>query len=81
MGRDDIGRLVPGLAADFIAYDLNRIEFAGALRDPVAAVVMCTPVTVDHSWVGGRRIVEDRQLITVPLPPLITEHNRLAALL
>jgi cytosine/adenosine deaminase-related metal-dependent hydrolase len=81
LGRDDIGRLVPGLAADFIAYDLNRIEFAGALRDPVAAVVMCAPVTVDHSWVGGRRIVEDRQLITVPLPPLITEHNRLAALL
>jgi len=81
LGRDDIGRLVPGLAADFIAYDLNRIEFAGALRDPVAAVVMCAPVTVDHSWVGGRRIVEDRQLITVPLPPLIMEHNRLAALL
>ena len=81
LGRYDIGRLVPGLAADFIAYDLNRIEFAGALRDPVAAVVMCAPVTVDHSWVGGRRIVEDRQLITVPLPPLIMEHNRLAALL
>jgi cytosine/adenosine deaminase-related metal-dependent hydrolase len=81
LGRVDIGRLVSGLAADFIAYDLNRIEFAGALRDPVAAVVMCAPVTVDHSWVGGRRIVEDRQLITVPLPPLITEHNRLAALL
>lgn len=81
LGRDDIGRLVPGLAADLIAYDLNRVEFAGALRDPVAAVVMCAPVTVDHSWVGGRRIVEDGQLVTVPLPPLVSEHNRLAALL
>ena len=81
LGRDDIGRLAPGVAADFIAYDLNRIEFAGALRDPVAAVVMCAPVTVDQSWVHGRRVVEDRQLASVPLPPLIEEHNRLAALL
>ena len=65
LGRDDIGRLAPGMCADFIAYDLNRVEFAGALHDPVAAVVMCAPVTVDHSWVGGRKIVEGGQLIGV----------------
>jgi cytosine/adenosine deaminase-related metal-dependent hydrolase len=81
LGRDDIGRLAPGLAADFVAYDLNRIEFAGALHDPVAAVVMCAPVTVDHSWVGGRRVVEDRRLANLDLPPLLEEHNGLAALL
>jgi cytosine/adenosine deaminase-related metal-dependent hydrolase len=79
LGRDDIGRLSPGLAADFVAYDLNRIEFAGALHDPVAAVVMCAPVTVDHSWVGGRRVVQDRHLTNLDLPPLLEEHNGLAA--
>ena len=79
LGRDDIGRLSPGLAADFVAYDLNRIEFAGALHDPVAAVVMCAPVTVDHSWVGGRRVVHDRHLTNLDLPPLLEEHNGLAA--
>jgi len=81
LGRDDIGRLAPGLAADFVAYDLNRIQFAGALHDPVAAVVMCAPVTVDHSWVGGRRVVENRRLANLDLPPLLEEHNGLAALL
>jgi cytosine/adenosine deaminase-related metal-dependent hydrolase len=79
LGRDDIGRLAPGLAADFVAYDLNRIEFAGALHDPVAAVVMCAPVTVDHSWVGGRRVVQDRRLVGLDLEALVEEHNRLAA--
>jgi cytosine/adenosine deaminase-related metal-dependent hydrolase len=66
------------MAADLIAYDLNRVEFAGAIHDPVAAVVMCSPVTVDHSWVGGRRVVEDRRMVDVDVVSLVNEHNRLA---
>jgi cytosine/adenosine deaminase-related metal-dependent hydrolase len=69
------------MAADFVAYDLNRIEFAGALHDPVAAVVMCAPVGVDHSWVAGRRVVENGELVGVDLAGLVREHNRLAATL
>lgn len=81
LGRDDIGRLAPGMAADFIAIDSDRLEFAGAGHDPVAAVVMCSPVGVDHSWVGGRRVVEDRQLVGVDIGSLVAEHNRLASAL
>jgi hypothetical protein len=36
-------------------------------------------VTVDHSWVGGRRVVEDRQLVGIDVADLVREHNRLAA--
>jgi 8-oxoguanine deaminase len=81
LGRDDIGRLTAGMCADFIAYDLNRVDFAGALHDPVAAVVMCAPVTVDHSWVGGRRVVEGGRLVGLDTHDLIREHNQLAATL
>jgi cytosine/adenosine deaminase-related metal-dependent hydrolase len=81
LGRDDIGMLAPGRGADLIAYDLDRIEFAGARHDPVAAVVMCAPVTVDHSWVHGRRVVEDGHLVGLDLVDLVSEHNRLAATL
>ncbi len=81
LGRSDIGRLAPGMAADLIAYDLNRVEFAGALHDPVAALVMCSPVTVDHSWVGGRRVVEDRRVVGLDARAMVEEHNRLAATL
>ena len=79
LGRDDIGALTPGRAADFVAIDLNRVEFAGALHDPVAALVMCAPVTVDHSWVGGRPLVADGRVVGVDLEALIRRHNFLAA--
>jgi cytosine/adenosine deaminase-related metal-dependent hydrolase len=78
LGRDDIGRLAPGMAADFIAIDLDRLEFAGAGHDPVAAVVMCAPTRVDHSWVGGRRVVAAGQLVGVDVDALVVEHNRLS---
>jgi cytosine/adenosine deaminase-related metal-dependent hydrolase len=81
LGREDIGVLAPGRCADLIAYDLDRVEFAGARHDPVAAVVMCAPVTVDHSWVGGRRVVENGHLVSLDLAALVSEHNRLAATL
>jgi len=81
LGRTDIGRLASGMAADLIAYDLNRVEFAGALHDPVAAVVMCSPVTVDHSWVAGTRVVENGRMVGVDVRSLIEEHNSLAGAL
>lgn len=79
LGRDDVGRLTPGMAADVIAIELDRVELAGARHDPVAAVVMCAPVRVDHSWVGGRPVVRHGVLDGVDLPALVAEHNRLAA--
>jgi cytosine/adenosine deaminase-related metal-dependent hydrolase len=81
LGRDDIGRLIPGMAADMIAYDLNRIEFAGALHDPVAAIVMCAPVGVDQSWVGGNQLVADGRMVGIDLGDLVREHNLLAGAL
>ena len=79
LGRSDIGRLAPGKYADFVAIDLNRVEFAGALHDPVAAVVMCSPARVDHSWVGAKPLVSEGQVVGVEENALVREHNRLAA--
>jgi len=42
LGRDDIGALAPGMAADIVAFDLSALAYAGAaLHDPVAALVFC----------------------------------------
>ncbi len=78
LGREDVGYLAPGMAADFIALDLDRLDFAGALHDPVAAVVLCQVPQVAYSFINGRRVVDQGHLTTVDLPKLIERHRQLA---
>ncbi len=78
LGRHDIGTLVNGKCADFFAINLNRLEFAGALHDPVSAVVFCQPVRVDYTVVGGRMIVKEGCLVTLDEHKLIDRHNKAA---
>ncbi|HQA68407.1 MAG TPA: 8-oxoguanine deaminase [Aggregatilineales bacterium] len=76
--RDDIGALAPGMSADLIAIDLNRVEYAGALHDPVAATVLCAPLGVDFSMINGRVVVKEGQLTTIDLGPVIERHNQIS---
>lgn len=78
LGRTDIGALKPGMAADFIAYNLNRIEFAGAWHDPVAALLFCTSANVAYSVINGRVVVREGRLTTLELEPVIERHNAIA---
>ncbi len=79
LNRTDIGSLEPGKCADFFTLDLNQIAYAGGLADPVAAVVFCAPTRARHTVVGGRMIVEDGEIVTLDMAPVVTEHNRNAA--
>ncbi len=79
LGRDDIGALAPGMAADVVTVPLDEIGMAGALHDPVAALMLCQVPRVRHSVVNGRVVVRDGRLTTLELPLLIERHNALAA--
>lgn len=79
LGRQDIGSLEVGKCADFIAIDLNRLEYAGALHDPVAALVFCQPGNVDLNVVHGKIVVQDQHLVNIDLPELVAKHNRAAS--
>jgi len=79
LGRDDVGSLEPGKGADFIAISLDRLEYSGALHDPVAAVVFAAPAHVDYNYVHGRPVVRNGELVGVELPRLIEQHNAAAA--
>jgi len=79
LGRDDIGALAPGMAADFIAINLDRPQFAGALHDPVAAVIFCQANAVDYSFINGNKVVDQGRLVPVDLPRLIEKTNAIAA--
>jgi cytosine/adenosine deaminase-related metal-dependent hydrolase len=78
LGRDDIGSLAPGKCADFIAVNLNRLPYSGALHDPVAALLFCNPATVDWSVINGRLIVEGGRLTTIDLEPHLRRHNEIS---
>jgi 8-oxoguanine deaminase len=78
LGRTDIGSLEPGKCADFFAVDLNKIDYAGAWHDPVAAIVFCAPGRADYTVVGGNFVVKNGQMVTVNVPELVSEHNHLA---
>jgi len=78
LGREDIGALAPGMAADLIGVRLDRLAFAGAQADPLAALLFCTPPAVDLSVINGRVVVQDGQLLGVDLPAIITRHNEIA---
>ncbi|WP_050480091.1 8-oxoguanine deaminase [Herbaspirillum rhizosphaerae] len=78
LNRDDIGALKPGMSADVVMFKLDAIGFAGALHDPVAALVFCTPPNVSCSVINGRVIVRDGQCTTIDLGMTIERHNALA---
>jgi 8-oxoguanine deaminase len=78
LGRDDVGHLAPGMAADIVAFDLNQIGFAGALIDPVAALVFCTPANASYSVINGRLVVRNGHLTTLDLPLVLERHNALS---
>jgi cytosine/adenosine deaminase-related metal-dependent hydrolase len=66
------------MAADFVAFDVSGLLHAGALHDPVAALVFCGTAPVGTSVIDGRVVVRAGQLTTLDLPPHVERHNRLA---
>jgi len=78
LGRDDIGHLAPGMAADFVAFAVDDLRHAGTRHDPVAALVFCGAGDAGTVVVDGRVVVREGHLATLDLGPHIEIHNRLA---
>ncbi len=78
LGRDDIGAITPGMAADIAAYRIDGVAFSGAQHDPVGGLAFCQPAHVDLLLIQGRAVVQSGTLTTVDLPLLIERHNALS---
>jgi len=74
----EIGSIEVGKAADLIAFDLSRIEFAGAHADPLAAIVHCGADRVDLSMVNGEMRVRNGRLVDESLYEFIPRHNEIS---
>ncbi len=78
LGRDEIGYLSPGMAADLIGVRLDRLDFAGAQADPPATLLFCTPPTVDLAIINGRVVFQDGRLLGLELSETMAHYNKLA---
>ena len=66
LGRPDLGRLAVGAAADLVCWDVSGVADAG-VADPVAGLLWAAPGRRPrHVVVGGRVVVRDGVLQTVP---------------
>ncbi|HEX3549559.1 MAG TPA: 8-oxoguanine deaminase [Candidatus Elarobacter sp.] len=79
LGRDDVGALAPGMAADVIGVRVDGLVTAGgSVHDPLASLVFCRIGGVDLSIVNGDVRVADGRLMGVDVPSLVERHERAA---
>ncbi|MFH2006727.1 MAG: 8-oxoguanine deaminase [bacterium] len=80
LGREDLGSLEPGKQADLAVFRVDDLAHAGALHDPVAALVFCTGrQNAQAVLVAGRVRVSEGRLVDVDEAALAARQNRRAA--
>ena len=66
LGRDDIGFLAPGMAADLVLFNWDQYQYAGGKNDPAACIVLSgDSKMVDRVFVNGQMVVRGGELVTV----------------
>lgn len=66
LGRDDIGQLKAGYAADLAVFDVTGLDYAGSAGDPVASLLFCgSSHRTKHTIVDGKVVVENGRLVNV----------------
>jgi cytosine/adenosine deaminase-related metal-dependent hydrolase len=79
LGRDDIGALAPGMAADVIGVRADGLATAGgSVHDALASLVFCRIPNVDLSIVDGEVRVRDGRLTNVDVAALVARHDAAA---
>jgi 8-oxoguanine deaminase len=73
---DYIGSIEVGKAADFIGINLEKLELAGCLDDPLASIVMCDPKEVDVVVINGRVRIWNGEIIGEDLMEIIQWQNK-----
>lgn len=79
LGRDDIGQIAPGMAADLAIYELRTLGMAGgAVHDPVASLLMTQPAQTAWTIVHGRIVADHGRITTLDLARVVERHNQSA---
>jgi 8-oxoguanine deaminase len=80
IGRDDLGEIAVGKAADLALFKLDEVSFAG-YGDPLAAIVHGGANRADRVMVGGRWVVENGTIPRLDIPGLVRQQQEAARVL
>jgi len=77
--QDGLGQIAEGMGADLALFDLSHVQYAGALSDPVAAIVFCGyNHQVTHTIVNGKVVVRNGKLTGFDEGELVSKFNQIA---
>lgn len=79
LGRVTLGSIEAGACADLALWRMDGIANAGGIADPVASLMYGGPAQVWASFVGGRPLVAEGQVIGVDIATAVARHNAIAA--
>jgi 8-oxoguanine deaminase len=77
IGRPELGRIAPGMAADLACFTLDELRFSGH-GDPLAALVLCGAHRADRVMVAGRWTVWDSAIPGLDVAALRRDHHAAA---
>ena len=76
LGREKLGQIDVGMAADFFLINLNRIELVGAQFDPKSMLsTVGVKGAVDYTVVNGSVVVKEGRLVRVEEESLVMKAN------
>ena len=76
LGRDDIGQLAAGKAADLAVVDVDRIDYAGSAGDPVASLLFCgSSHRTKWTVVNGQVVVKEGRLANADEDGIVRRAN------
>jgi cytosine/adenosine deaminase-related metal-dependent hydrolase len=76
LGRQgELGVLRPGAVGDLVCWRLDGPKFAGALSDPVEALLRCGPAAAYHTVVAGKSVVADGHIVNGAIEDRLRRHR------
>ncbi|MBN2322445.1 MAG: 8-oxoguanine deaminase [Spirochaetes bacterium] len=80
LGYEKLGRIKEGYGADIALFDVHRLDYAGSLSDPRAALVFCgSDHTAAYTIVNGRMAVKEGRLAGYDEEEIVEQANHAAS--
>ncbi len=76
LGRNDIGYLDVNMAADMFMIDIDRLQYVGTNKDPIALLATVgVNHPVDYTIINGKVVVENGKILIIDELNIVKKAN------